>query len=64
VLPQRAFIAMIQAIEQEEMQAAIKAGEMLQNAPSDREIARALAAFIGRTKHKYERDENSEREKS
>jgi hypothetical protein len=50
---QRAVIAMIQAIEQEKLQAATKAAEMIENLPrSDREIARALAAFIERTKHK------------
>jgi len=48
---QRAVIAMIQAIEQEELQAATKAAETVQNA-SDAQIARALAAFIQRTKHK------------
>jgi Family of unknown function (DUF5681) len=48
---QRAVIAMIQAIEHEELQAATKAAEAVQNA-TDAQISRALAAFIQRTKHK------------
>jgi hypothetical protein len=51
---------MIQAIEQEEMQAAAKTAEANRYADvSDRVLARALAVFIQRTRHKRDRDGNS-----
>jgi Family of unknown function (DUF5681) len=58
---QRHFIDRVQAIEQEELQAAAKAAETGANSDvSDRDLARALAAFIQRTKHKHHRDDNSD----
>jgi hypothetical protein len=45
---------MIQAIEQEAMQAATGTTEANQYANmTDQELARALAAFLARTKHRY-----------
>jgi Family of unknown function (DUF5681) len=57
---QRAVIAMIQAIEQEEVEAAAKTAEVDRYAGmSDRHLARALAAFIQRTRYKRDSDGNS-----
>jgi Family of unknown function (DUF5681) len=58
---QRDFIDRVQAIEQEELQAAAKAAETGPTSEaSDQQLARALAAFIERTKHKHDRDDNSD----
>jgi hypothetical protein len=58
---QRDFIGRVQAIEQEELQAAAKAAETGPNSNvSDGQLARALAAFIQRTRHKHDPDDNSD----
>jgi uncharacterized protein DUF5681 len=62
---QRDFIDRVQAIEQEKLQAAAKAAETDPNSQvSNQQLARALAAFIQRTRHKHDRDNNSDEGKS
>ncbi len=54
---QRDFIDRVQAIERQELQAAAEAAATGPNSNvSDRDLARALAAFIERTRHKHNCD--------